>query len=88
MCFFFCFISMKMSVDGVLRGGGDMQMFTSANLVNLGLRVSLAMALPPRFGLPFVWYVVPLGWLANFLLSGWEYRRGKWKGKKMDPSIR
>lgn len=88
MCFFFCFISMKMSVDGVLRGAGDMQMFTSANLVNLGLRVSLAMALPPRFGLPFVWYVVPLGWLANFLLSGWEYRRGKWKGKKMDPSIR
>ncbi len=84
MCFFFCFIGMKMSVDGVLRGGGDMQMFTIANLVNLGLRVSLAIALAPRF----VWYVVPLGWLANFLLSGWEYRRGKWKGKKMDPSIR
>ncbi len=88
MCFFFCFISMKMSVDGVLRGAGDMQMFTIANLVNLGLRVSLAMALAPRFGLPFVWYVISLGWLANFLLSGWEYRRGKWKGKKMDPSIR
>lgn len=88
MCFFFCFIGMKMSVDGVLRGGGDMQMFTIANLVNLGLRVSLAMALAPSFGLPFVWYVVSLGWLANFLLSGWEYRREKWKGKKMDPSIR
>jgi hypothetical protein len=47
MCFFFCFIGMKMSVDGVLRGAGDMQMFTIANLVNLGLRVSLAMALAP-----------------------------------------
>lgn len=87
MGFFFCFIGMKMSVDGVLRGAGDMQMFTIANLVNLGLRVSLAMALAPRFGIPFVWYAVPLGWLANFLLSGWEYRRGKWKGKKMDPSV-
>ena len=77
MGFFFCFIGLKMSVDGVLRGAGDMQMFTIANLVNLGLRVSLAMALAPRFGIAFVWYAVPLGWLANFLLSGWEYRRGR-----------
>ncbi|ADB47071.1 MATE family efflux transporter [Acidaminococcus fermentans] len=86
MGFFFCFIGLKMSVDGVLRGAGDMQMFTIANLVNLGLRVSLAMALAPRFGIAFVWYAVPLGWLANFLLSGWEYRRGKWRGKTMDQS--
>lgn len=28
-------IGFKMAVDGVLRGAGDMKMFTIANLVNL-----------------------------------------------------
>ena len=73
MGFFFCLIGFKMTVDGVLRGSGDMKMFTIANLVNLGIRVSMAMTLAPRYGIQFVWYAVPLGWLSNLLLSGLEY---------------
>ena len=75
MGFFFCLIGFKMTVDGVLRGSGDMKMFTIANLVNLGIRVSMAMTLAPRYGIQFVWYAVPLGWLSNLILSGSEYLR-------------
>ena len=36
-------------------------MFTVANLVNLGLRVVLAVTLAPRFGIQFVWMAVAHG---------------------------
>lgn len=79
MGFFFGMIGFKMAVDGVLRGAGDMKMFTIANLVNLSIRVIIAMMLAPRFGIDCVWYAVPIGWTANFVISYLEYRTGKWK---------
>lgn len=79
MGWFYVLIGLKMISDGVLRGAGDMTMFTVANLVNLGLRVILAVTLAPRFGIQFVWMAVPAGWLINYLISFFEYRTGKWK---------
>ncbi len=76
---FFCLIGFKMSVDGLLRGAGDMKMFTIANLVNLTLRVTLAVAFAPQVGIAMVWYAVPVGWAANWIISYAEYRTGKWK---------
>ena len=78
---FFTLIGLKMAVDGILRGSGDMTMFTIANLANLSVRVALAVLLAPRFGVAWVWYAVPLGWLVNFLISFAEYRTGKWRSK-------
>ena len=49
------------------------------NLVNLSIRVIMAMTLAPRFGIAWVWYAVPIGWTANFVISYLEYRTGKWK---------
>jgi Na+-driven multidrug efflux pump len=54
-------------------------MFTIANLVNLTIRVVLAVTLAPRIGVQMVWIAVPLGWLANLLISGAQYRTGKWR---------
>lgn len=69
-------IGFKMAVDGVLRGAGDMKMFTIANLVNLSIRVSMAMMLAPRFGIECIWYAVPLldCQLCDFLsgVSHWQ----------------
>ena len=79
MGFFFFMIGFKMAADGVLRGAGDMKLFTIANLVNLSIRVTMAMTLAPRFGIAWVWYAVPIGWTANFVISYLEYRTGKWK---------
>lgn len=76
---FFVLIGIKMITDGLLRGAGDMVMFTVANMVNLGIRVFASMLFAPMFGVEVVWIVVPIGWLANFLISFAEYRTGKWK---------
>ena len=76
---FFCLIGFKMSVDGLLRGAGDMKMFTIANLVNLFIRVFLSVTLAPRFGIAMVWYAVPIGWFANWAISFAQYRTGKWR---------
>ena len=76
---FFALIGLKMVTDGVLRGAGDMKMFTIANLVNLSIRVLMAVTLAPSFGIAMVWYAVPIGWLINFIISYMEYRTDKWR---------
>ncbi len=65
----------KMATDGVLKGVGRMKIFMLANLCNLSIRVAVAMLCAPRFGIAFVWYAVPVGWLANFLISHAAYRK-------------
>ena len=82
MGWFFALIGFKMITDGLLRGAGDMTMFTIANLVNLSIRVIVAFVGAPRFGVEMVWIAVPIGWAANWMISGLEYRRGKWKADK------
>ncbi len=68
-----------MAVDGLPRGAGDMKMFTIANLVNLFIRFFIAMTFAPRYGIAMVWYAVPVGWFANWVISFMQYRTGKWK---------
>lgn len=79
MGWFFCLIGFKMAVDGLLRGAGDMKMFTIANLTNLFIRVTVSMTLAPHLGIEMVWVAVPIGWFANWLISFCQYRTGKWK---------
>ncbi|GAB6085678.1 MATE family efflux transporter [Alkaliphilus crotonatoxidans] len=79
MGWFFILIGLKMVTDGILRGAGDMKMFTIANLANLTVRVSVAVIMAPRFGIAMVWYAVPVGWLVNLIISYAEYRTKKWQ---------
>lgn len=67
--YFFVFMGIKMATDGVLRGLGNMQPFLIANMVNLAIRLSVALICAPRYGIAFVWLAVPAGWLANFIIS-------------------
>ena len=67
--YFFTFMGIKMATDGVLRGLGIMRPFLVANMVNLAIRLSVALTFAPRFGIAFVWLAVPAGWFANFLIS-------------------
>ena len=73
--YFFIFMGIKMATDGVLRGLGVMRPFLIANMVNLAIRLSVALICAPRFGIAFVWLAVPAGWLANFLVSYAALRR-------------
>ena len=67
--YFFIFMGIKMATDGVLRGLGIMRPFLIANMVNLAIRLSVALIFAPRFGIAFVWLAVPAGWFANFFIS-------------------
>ena len=78
---FFCLIGFKMAADGLLRGAGDMTMFTIANLMNLFIRVVVAMTMAPIYGIHMVWVAVPIGWFVNWSISYCEYRTGKWRKK-------
>ena len=80
---FFAFIGLKACTDGVLRGSGDMLVFTLANLVNLGLRVFIAFHFSPVWGIAAVWYAVPIGWAANYLISFLRYLTGEWEEKRV-----
>ena len=79
MGWFYFLIGFKMSVDGLLRGAGDMRMFTVANLVNLFIRDSVSIIFAPHFGIMMVWISVPIGWFMNWLISFCQYRTGRWR---------
>lgn len=80
---FFVFIGLKAITDGVLRGAGDVLVFTMANLINLGIRVVFAFSFAGMIGVQAVWYAVPIGWASNFIISFIRYLSGKWSRKKL-----
>lgn len=80
---FFVFIGFKTCTDGVLRGAGDVVAFTIANLVNLAIRVFTAFHFAPIWGVAAVWYAVPMGWLANYLISFSWYLTGRWAKRRL-----
>lgn len=83
IAFFFIGIGMKAITDGVLRGAGDVVVFTLANLLNLTIRVSFAFAFAPVLGVQAVWIAVPIGWTSNFLVSFVRYLSGRWSKKQL-----
>lgn len=68
-----------MATGGLLRGSGDMKLFTTAAIANLSFRVIGSIILAPRFGVGVVWYVVPAGWIIYFTICYMAYRSGRWK---------
>ena len=79
MGFFYAILGFKMCTDGVLRGAGDMKVFTWANLLNLSIRVIFSYLFAPVLGISAVWIAVPIGWSANYIVSLIRYSTGKWK---------
>lgn len=74
---FFVILGLKTTTDGILKGAGDVKVYMIANLVNLVIRVSVARLGAPIYGPQIVWYVEPVGWFVNFVISYAWYR--KWK---------
>ena len=72
---FYPILGFAMVTGGVLRGSGDMKLFTAASIANLSFRVLGSMILAPRFGVDIVWYVVPIGWVLYFGICFIAYRR-------------
>lgn len=88
IAYFYILIGLKSTTDGLLRGAGDVYVFTVSNLVNLAIRVWVAFQFAPVWGIQAVWYAIPLGWGANYLISFCRYLTGKWKRIKLiSPSV-
>lgn len=83
LAFFYSFIGLKATTDGLLRGAGDVAAFTAANLVNLAIRVIVTNLFAPVYGIQVAWMAVPMGWAANYLISFSWYLTGKWKRIKV-----
>lgn len=78
---FYLFISIKLIIDGVLRGGGAMSMFMISTFSDLLLRVVLSYALTPLFGELGIWMSWPVGWMLATAISCIFYFTGLWKRK-------
>ena len=77
--YFFIFMGIKMATDGVLRGLGIMRPFLIANMVNLAIRLSVALLCAPRFGIAFVWLASRQGGLQ----TSWSpMRRSEDRGQR------
>ncbi len=81
--FFFSFLGFKAITDGILRGAGDIQVYMLANLINLAIRVAVAQLCSPIWGIELIWYAVPMGWAANYLISYLWYRTGNGKRRNL-----
>lgn len=76
---FYFLITVKLVVDGVLRGAGAMNAFMIATFSDLILRVLFAFVLSPVFGECGIWYSWPIGWSIASILSLLFYCTGIWK---------
>ena len=77
MGWFFIILGLKTATDGILKGSGDVRVYMIANLLNLVIRVSVARLGAPIYGPQIVWYIVPVGWFVNFVISYACYRKTK-----------
>lgn len=79
---FYAMISVKLMVDGVLRGAAQMQPFMISTMTDLVVRVVLAFALSVVVGSWVgVWWAWPIGWAVGVMLSvaftmNWMRRSG------------
>ena len=78
---FYFVISIKLVVDGMLRGAGAMFSFMVATFTDLVLRVILSYILAAAFGATGIWLSWPIGWFIATVLSVFFYWRGKWADK-------
>ncbi len=76
---FYLFISIKLIIDGVLRGSGAVNIFMISTFYDLLLRVVLSFVLSPIFAQQGIWYSWPIGWLFATAISCTFYFTGMWK---------
>lgn len=73
---FYLVVSIKLVVDGVLRGGGWMKQFMISTFSDLILRVALAFVFSATaLGSTGIWCAWPIGWIVGMLLSIYFYRK-------------
>lgn len=81
---FYFIVSMKLVIDGILRGAECMKQFMAATFTDLVLRVVLAKVLSVSLGTVGIWLAWPIGWAAGMVISALFYKSGCWKTGLID----
>ncbi len=76
---FYFVVSVKQSTDGILRGAAMMKQFMTTTLVDLCLRVVLAIVLSKSFGTRGIWSAWPIGWSVATAMSLYFYVKAPWR---------
>lgn len=76
---FYFIISIKLVIDGILRGAGQMNQFMISTFTDLLLRVVLAIVLSGMFGAVGIWSAWPVGWTIGMGMSAVFYKKGAWQ---------
>lgn len=76
---FYALISIKIVVDGILRGSGAMLTFMVSTFADLLLRIIFAFILAKPFGSTGIWLSWPVGWVIATFISAGFYLSGVWK---------
>lgn len=74
---FYFVVSSKLVADGVLRGSGCMGRFMAATLIDLVIRVTLALLLNMAWGPIGIWSSFPIGWFIGAVISFFFYKFNK-----------
>lgn len=81
--FFYFIFALMNCTNAVLRGSGDMVVFTLAALANLCVRVSLTYIFADATAGMVIMWANPVGWATSFVIGYVRYRMGKWKNIKL-----
>lgn len=74
-------ISIKLIIDGVLRGSGAVKLFMISTFSDLLFRVVISYVLVPYINELGIWISWPIGWVIATVLSCLFYFSGLWKKK-------
>ena len=58
---------------GLFRAVGRPAFSLVLTVISLGLRVAVAYAFAPQFGLDWIWWAIPAGWFAADAAGLWRY---------------
>ena len=84
---FYFVVSAKLVADGILRGSGKMGRFMVSTLVDLLLRVCLALIMSKSLGTLGIWWAWPIGWGVATVMSVVFYVTLKFKNSGKSETV-
>lgn len=79
---FYIVFTAMFTISGVLRGAGATIVPMFSSIISLWIiRIPGALILSKYFGEVGIWWAIPIGWIAGFLLAYFYYLYGKWQKK-------
>ncbi len=85
---FYMVVTVKIIIDGVLRGSGRMGQFMFATFIDLVLRVALSYLFDPLWQTTGIWISWPVGWLIAMGISLIFYKKGGWQKSELERTER